>query len=136
MSSFFSGLILALYIVTKIWYKRTQHQSNYMVSNKQVIEQVLYALGLNLNSWTNLETIDAGCAFVIANLDLLENLPKKVRGNLSNLNSKDTKKRRQCICGFSRRLAKSIEKAILTKRNQVYINKRTESRYIYKLIQG
>jgi hypothetical protein len=107
-----------------------------MVSNKQVIEQVLYALGLNLNSWTNLERIDAGCAFVIANLDLLENLPKKVRGNLSNLNSKDTKKRRQCICGFSRRLAKSIEKAILTKRNQVYINKKTESRYIYKLIQG
>ena len=107
-----------------------------MESNKQVIEDVLHALGLNLNSWTDLETIDAGIAFVIANMDSISNLPKKVRGNLTNLSSENTKKRRQCICGFSRRLARGIERAILTKRNQIYINKRTESRYIYKLIQG
>ena len=126
----------SIYTIENLIYKRTPQQSNYMVSNQQVIEQVLQELGLNLNSWTDLETIDAGCAFVIANMDSISNLPIKIRGNLSNLNSKDTKKRRQCICGFSRRLAKSIEKAILTKRNQVYINKKTESRYIYKLIQG
>ena len=107
-----------------------------MLSNKKVIEELLRALGLKLDSWTDLETIDAGCAFVLANMESISNLPKKVRGNLSNLNSKDTKKRRQCICGFSRRLAKGIEKAILTKRKQIYIDKRTESRYIYKLIQG
>ena len=107
-----------------------------MVSNQQVIEQVLQELGLNLNSWTDLETIDAGIAFVIANMDSISNLPKKVRGNLTNLSSENTKKRRQCICGFSRRLARGIERAILTKRKQIYINKRTESRYIYKLIQG
>ena len=107
-----------------------------MVSNQQVIEQVLQELGLNLNSWTDLETIDAGCAFVLANMESISKLPIKIRGNLTNLSSENTKKRRQCICGFSRRLARGIERAILTKRKQIYINKRTESRYIYKLIQG
>ena len=107
-----------------------------MVSNKQVIEQVLRELGLNLNSWTNLETIDAGVDFVLANMESISKLPIKIRGNLTNLSSENTKKRRQCICGFTRRLAKGIEKAILTKRKQIYIDKRTESRYIYKLIQG
>ena len=107
-----------------------------MKSNKQVIEDVLYALGLNLNSWTDLETIDAGIDFVLANMESISKLPIKIRGNLTNLSSENTKKRRQCICGFTRRLAKGIEKAILTKRKQIYINKRTESRYIYKLIQG
>ena len=105
-------------------------------SNKEVIEEVLHALGLNLNRWTNLETIDAGIAFVIANINLLDNLPKKIRGDLSNLSSEDTLKRRKCVCALSRRLARGIEKAILTKRKQIYVNKRTESRYIYKLIQG
>jgi hypothetical protein len=107
-----------------------------MVSNKQVIEEVLYALGLNLNSWTDLETIDAGIDFVLANMESISILPIKIRGNLTNLSSENTKKRRQCICGFRRRLARGIERAILTKRKQIYINKRTESRYIYKLIQG
>jgi len=105
-----------------------------MVSNKKVIEEVLQALGLQLDSWTNLARIDAGCAFVIANIDMLDSLPKKVKGDLSNLSSLDTLKRRKCVCGLSRRLAKAIEAAVLRKRKQIFINNKTISMYEYKLI--
>jgi hypothetical protein len=99
------------------------------------IEEILTEIGLKTNTWTSLEQIDAGCSFILENMDLLKNLPQKVRGNLSHLTSENTKKRRRCICALTRRLAMYTEQAIIRKRIQVYIDKKTVSKYSYKLVK-
>jgi len=100
------------------------------------IESLLLQLGLRCDRWVELEVIDKQTDWILDNMNLLESLPKKVRGDLTNLRSNNVLKRRKTICALCRRLARYIQAAILRKRKQVYINKRTESRYIYKLIKG
>ena len=106
------------------------------MTSKEVIEDILIQIGLKPNNWISLDMLDAGCSFILENMDLLKNLPKKIRGNLIHLTSDDTLKRRKCICALVRRLARYIEGAILRKRQQKYVNKKTKSFYSYKLIKA
>ena len=114
----------------------TQHK--YMVSKNSdiLIEALLLQLGLRCDRWVDLEVIDNQTKWILENIEMLDSLPKKVKGNLINLTSNDTLKRRKCICALCRRLAGYIEAAIIRKRKQVYINKKTESRYSYLLIKA
>jgi len=107
-----------------------------MVSQKNdiSIEALLLKIGLSRDKWTDLEVIDAQTDWILDNMNLFEHLPKNVRGNLSNLRSVDTLKRRKTICALCRRLARYIEAAIIRKKKQIYINKKTESRYSYRLL--
>ena len=106
------------------------------MSSQLIIEQMLTQLGLLDESWTELETIDAGCAFVLENIDLLALLPKRVRGNLQLLESDIAKYRRKTLMGLCRRLAKELQGGIIRRRKQVRINNKTVSKYSYRLIKG
>ena len=106
-----------------------------MTSNS-AIEEILTEIGLRLDKWVSLDVLDEKTEWILDNMGLFDNLPKKIRGDLSNLYSKDTLKRRKTICALCRRLARYIEAAVLRKRQQVYINKKTISRYSYRLIKA
>ena len=99
------------------------------------IEALLLKLGLRCDRWVDLEVIDKQTDWILDNMILLESLPKKVRGDLTNLRSNNVLKRRKTIVSLCRRLARYIEAAVLAKRKQVYINKKTISRYSYRLIK-
>ena len=99
------------------------------------IEALLLQLGLRCDRWVDLEVIDKQTDWILDNMILLESLPKKVRGDLTNLRSNNVLKRRKTIVSLCRRLARYIEAAVLAKRKQVYINKKTISRYSYRLIK-
>ena len=99
------------------------------------IEALLLKIGLRCDRWVDLEVIDKQTNWILDNMNLFEHLPKNVRGNLSNLRSVDTLKRRKTICALCRRLARYIEAAIIRKKRQVYIDKKTVSKYSYKLVK-
>ena len=99
-----------------------------------VIHKVFSQLGLN-KDWTDLDTIDNGCKFVLDNQDLLnETLPRRVVGDLSLLASEIPAVRRRSLLCFARRLATCLNAAIIRKRKQIRIGKKTVSKYSYKLI--
>ena len=106
------------------------------MSLQTIIEQILAELGLLGGKWTALEEIDAGVNFCLANKDMLESLPARVRGDLSFLSSDIDLYRRKSVCSLARRLAKEIESAIIRKRTQIRVNKKTISKYHYKLIHS
>ena len=100
------------------------------------IEALLLQLGLRCDRWVDLEVIDKQTDWILDNMNLFDTLPKKVQGDLKNLKSNNVLKRRKTICALCRRLARYIEAAVLRKRRQIYINKKTESRYSYRLIKS
>ena len=100
------------------------------------IEALLLQLGVRCDRWTDLEVIDKQTDWILDNMNLFDTLPKKVQGDLKNLKSNNVLKRRKTIVSLCRRLARYIAAAVLAKRKQVYINKRTESRYSYRLIKS
>tara|TARA_B110000858_G_C17647365_1_gene401016 strand:- start:132 stop:461 length:330 start_codon:yes stop_codon:yes gene_type:complete len=100
------------------------------------IEALLLQLGLRCDRWVDLEVIDKQTDWILDNMNLFDTLPKKVQGDLKNLKSNNVLKRRKTIVSLCRRLARYIEAAVLAKRKQVYINKKTESRYSYRLIKS
>jgi len=106
------------------------------MSSQTIIEQILEQLGLSTEEWTDLDRVDAGCAFILANQELLASLPKRVRGDISFLKSPIDLYRRKAVCSLARRLAKEIEAAIIRKRTQIRVNKKTVSKYHYKLIHA
>ena len=99
------------------------------------IEALLLQLGLRCDRWVDLEVIDKQTDWILDNMILLESLPKKVRGDLTNLRSNNVLKRRKTIVSLCRRLARYIQAAIIRKRRQLYIDKKTISRYSYRLIK-
>ncbi len=105
------------------------------MTKRSVIEQILEQLGLLDECWTELDTIDAGCAFIVENQELLSTLPARVRGDLSFLTSDVALYRRKSVCALARRMAKEIQGAIIARRKQVWRNGKTISRYSYKLIK-
>ena len=106
------------------------------MSSQPIIEQILEQLGLSTEQWTKLDRVDAGCAFILANQDMLASLPKRVRGDISFLKSDIALYRRKAVCSLARRLAKEIDSAIIRKRTQIRVNKKTVSLYHYKIIQA
>ena len=100
------------------------------------IEALLLKLGLRCDRWVDLEVIDRQTDWILDNMTLFDNLPKKIKGDLTNLRSENVLKRRKTIVSLCRRLARYIEAAVLAKRKQVYINKKTISRYSYRLIKS
>jgi hypothetical protein len=106
------------------------------MSSQSIIEQILAELGLLDETWTELDRIDAGIEFILENKDMLESLPARVRGDTSFLSSDIDLYRRKAICSLARRLAKEIEAAIIRKRTQIRVNKKTVSKYHYKLIHA
>ena len=103
-------------------------------SNESVIQQVFHALGLN-KDWIDLETIDKGCTFVLENEDLLlSKLPRRIVGDLSLLASDVPFTRRRSLLCFARRLAQCLDAAIIRKRKQIRVGKKTISKYSYRLI--
>lgn len=97
-------------------------------------QQLFTALSLS-RDWTELDVIDKGCAFILANEELLrEKLKKRVVGDLRLLKSEVPLIRRKSLLAFCRRLAASIDAAIICKRRQVRVQKKTVSRYSYKLL--
>ena len=105
-----------------------------LMSTLPIIEQILQQLGLWDETWVELDRIDAGVEFILANKSLLESLPARVRGDLSFLSSDVDLYRRKAVCSLARRLAKEIESAIIRKRTQHRVNKKTVSIYHYKRI--
>ena len=106
------------------------------MTSQPIIEQILEQLGLSTEQWTELDRVDAGCAFILANQDMLASLPKRVRGDISFLKSDIDMYRRKAVCSLARRLAKEIDSAIIGKRTQIRVNKKTVSKYHYKLIHA
>ena len=106
------------------------------MSSQTIIEQILSELGLWNETWTELDRIDAGIEFILQNKELLDSLPARVRGDLKFLESDIDLYRRKTICSLARRLAKEIEAAIIRKRTQIRVNKKTVSKYHYKLIHS
>ena len=104
------------------------------MSTQPIIEQILQQLGLWEEAWVELDRIDSGIEFILANKSLLESLPARVRGDLSFLESDIDLYRRKAVCSLARRLAKEIESAIIRKRTQIRRNKKTVSIYHYKRI--
>ena len=97
-------------------------------------QQVFNALGLD-NNWTSLDVIDKGCCFILTNQDLLrEKLNKRVVGDLKLLQSDVPMVRRKSLLAFARRVASSLDAAIIRKRKQVRVKNKTISKYSYKLI--
>ena len=105
-----------------------------LMSTQPIIEQILQQLGLWEEAWVELDRIDSGIEFILANKSLLESLPARVRGDLSFLESDKDLYRRKAVCSLARRLAKEIESAIIRKRTQIRRNKKTVSIYHYKRI--
>ena len=106
------------------------------ISNKTIIQQVFDALGLN-GEWTSLETIDSGCHYVLENQDLLkEKLPKRIVGDLTLLSSDVALTRRKSLLAFARRIATYLECGLIRKRTQIRVNKKTVSKYSYKLVRA
>lgn len=102
--------------------------------SNQVIRKVFNALGIS-DEWTTLTRIDKGCSFVLENEKLLiETLPKRCIGDLSLLRSEVPLVRRKSLLAFARRLAAELEFAIIRKRQQIRVDKKTISRYSYKLL--
>jgi len=106
------------------------------MSTQSTIEQILAELGLWDKTWVELDRIDKGCAFILANKEMLAGLPARVRGNLAFLKSDIDLYRRKAVCSLARRLAKEIDSAIIRKRTQIRVNKKTVSLYHYKLIHA
>ena len=103
-------------------------------SKRAVCVLVFNALGLN-KDWTSLEKIDAKCAFVLENKSLLQRtLTKRVLGNLTLLKSDVDVIRRKSLLAFCRRLCASLNGALLRKRHQKRVGKKTVSTYHYKII--
>ena len=100
------------------------------------IEALLLKIGLRCDRWVDLEVIDRQTEWILDNMTLFDNLPKKIKGDLTNLRSENVLKRRKTICALCRRLARYIQAAIIRKRRQLYINKKTISRYSYRLIKS
>tara|TARA_B100000780_G_C21109101_1_gene448071 strand:+ start:1411 stop:1734 length:324 start_codon:yes stop_codon:yes gene_type:complete len=103
------------------------------MTSKAVVEEMLQQLGLLEGKWTKLERIDAGCGFIVQNIELLSTLPKRVVGDTTALSSKVTLTRRKSVCALARRLAKELQASIIRRRKQVRINKKTVSLYSYRL---
>lgn len=100
-----------------------------------VFKQILENIGLSTETWTELDTLDVtGCAFVLANKDLINSLPLLVRGNLKFITSENPLYRRKTLCGLARRLARELSGAVIRQRTQIRVNKKTTSKYKYKLI--
>ena len=106
------------------------------MSTEPIIEQILQQLGLWDETWVELDRLDAGIEFILKNKDMLESLPARVRGDTSFLSSDIGLYRRKAVCSLARRLAKEIEAAIIRKRTQIRVNKKTVSKYHYKLIHA
>ena len=106
------------------------------MTKRTVIERLLLELGLADECWTELDRIDAGCAFILENKDLLETLPKRVQGDLSFLTSDVAVYRRKAVCALARRMAKEMHAAIVARRKQVRENGKTVSKYSYKLVKA
>ena len=104
------------------------------MSSQPIIEEILSELGLSTEEWTALDRLDSGVAFILENKDMLESLPARVRGDTSFLSSDIDLYRRKAICALARRLAKEIESAIIRKRTQIRVNKKTVSKYHYKMV--
>jgi hypothetical protein len=97
-------------------------------------QQLFNALSLS-HDWTELDVIDKGCAFIVANEQLLhETLKKRVVGDLHLLQSEVPMVRRKSLLAFARRVAASTDTAIIRKRQQVRTGKKTVSKYSYKLL--
>ena len=102
-----------------------------------VFEQILEKIGLSTETWTDLDKLDVdGCAFVLSNKELIGSLPLRVIGNLTFLSSDNPLYRRKAICAFARRLARELSGAVVRQRTQIRVNKKTISKYKYKLIRG
>jgi len=105
------------------------------MSVQAVIEEMLQQLGLLNGDWQELAAIDAKCATILENKDMLEALPKRVRGkNIEMLTSEVALTRRKTLLGLARRLAREMEGAIIRRRFQKRINSKTVSLYSYKYI--
>ena len=99
-----------------------------------IAQQLFNALSLS-RDWTELDVIDQGCEFVLANEQLLrEQLKKRVVGDLRLLRSEVPMIRRKSLLAFARRVAASTDTAIIRKRQQVRTGKKTVSKYSYKLL--
>ena len=107
-----------------------------MISKNSDIQALLLQMGLRLDKWVSLDVLDEKTEWILDNMTLFDDLPKKIKGDLTNLRSENVLKRRKTICALCRRLARYIEAAVLRKRRQIYINKKTESRYSYRLIKS
>lgn len=102
-----------------------------------VFEQILEKIGLSTETWTDLDKLDLdGCAFVLSNKELISSLPLRVIGNLTFLSSVNQLYRRKAICAFARRLARELSSAVVRQRTQIRVNKKTISKYKYKLIRA
>ena len=101
-----------------------------------VIEQLLQQVGLLSGEWQDLEIIDASCAFLVENIDLLAALPKRVHGNLNLLSSDIIVVRRKSLLSLCRRLAREMDGAIIRRRRQRWKDGKNRSMYSYKLIKA
>ena len=104
--------------------------------NRHLITEVFNALGLS-SEFQSIDVVDAGCAYVIQNQDLLiSSLPKRCCGNWSLLRSNSDLVRRKALLAFARRLCIEVECAIVRRRRQVRDRARkcTVSHYSYKLL--
>jgi len=104
--------------------------------NRHLITEVFNALGLS-SEFQSIDVVDAGCAYVIQNQDLLiSSLPKRCCGNWSLLRSNSDLVRRKALLAFARRLCIELEYAIVRRRKQVRDKSRkcTVSNYSYKLL--
>jgi hypothetical protein len=100
-----------------------------------VIEEMLQQLGLLNGDWQELGAIDAKCATILEHRDMLEALPKRVRGkNIEMLTSEVALTRRKTLLGLARRLARELQGAIIRRRFQKRMMGKTVSIYSYKYI--
>lgn len=107
-----------------------------MLSTQHVIEQLLQQIGLLSGEWQELEIIDASCAFLVENIDLLAALPKRVCGNLNLLSSDVALIRRKSLLSLCRRLAREMDGAIIRRRRQRWKDGKNRSMYSYKVIKA
>ena len=122
----------------KKYIKQAAAKQKAPMSNTILVQQILNELGLILNRWVSLDTIDnSSCKYLINNHEIPQALPKKIVGNLLIMLESDVAlTRRKAILAFARRLCATIESSILRKRTQVRENKKTISKYSYRWISA
>ena len=113
-----------------------QHLTSARMQERQAIKQIFDALQLTTD-WTSLDTIDSNISYILDNQKLLvDNIPKRVIGNLTLLQSDVNLHRRKCVMSLCRRLASRLEQGIVRRRQQIRVRKKTISKYSYKIIQA
>ncbi len=104
------------------------------MSTNPVIVQMLKQFGLLTGEWQELEQLDAQCHFVLENKEVLDTLPRRVVGDLTFLSSDVALVRRKTLLSFVRRLCRETEGALVRRRHQKRINRKTVSFYSYRYI--